>query len=156
MKKRMRQLLFAIAIIMALPASALGNAMETMTYADLQALLKASKGKVVMINFFASWCPPCREEIPGLMNIRKGYSADKLVLIGLSVDENAADLETYMNKTQFNYPVKKAGRDLVAAAGVKGIPHMLVFDPKGEVAGNEAGFIPEEALRVFLDKLLEK
>jgi thiol-disulfide isomerase/thioredoxin len=118
-------------------------------------LVKASKGKIVMINFFATWCPPCREEIPGLIRIRGDIGEDRLVLIGISVDEDDEALRAYAAKTQFNYPVKKAGQDLVRAVGVSGIPHMLVFNGQGEVVGNAAGLVPEKDLREFLQSHME-
>lgn len=128
---------------------------EPLGYDDLKTLVAENKGKVVMINFFAVWCPPCREEIPGLTRIRKDYSLDKLVVIGASLDEDETALREFMAAMKINYPVKKAGLDLAQAASVRGIPHMLIFGPDGNVAGNQSGFIPEKILREFIDKLLE-
>lgn len=159
MKYTLRKFVVAFSLVLALCVSAAGIAgadeLETLTYPGLQKILAENKGKVVMVNFFASWCPPCREEIPGLINIRKNFDKDKLLLIGASVDEDAKALKTFMEKTKFTYPIKKAGQDLVQAAGVRGIPHLLVFDPKGEVAANEGGFVPEETLRKFLQEIME-
>jgi thiol-disulfide isomerase/thioredoxin len=143
------------ALLAGTPSAESGAEFETFGYGQMEALVKANKGKVVMINFFATWCPPCREEIPGLINIRKDIGEDKLVLIGASVDEDMAALSAYAEKTQFNYPIKKAGMDLVQAAGVSGIPHMLIFDGAGEVIGNAAGLVPEKDLREFLQKHME-
>ena len=153
-----RRLLFlSLALGFLLTAGTAGAAgLETMTYPDLQKLVAESKGKVVVINFFASWCPPCREEVPGLINIRKSYGEDKLVLIGASVDEDEQALKKYMGEAEFNYPIMRSGADLTRAAGVRGIPHMLIFDAKGELAANEAGFVREDTLRRFLEKNMER
>ena len=128
---------------------------ETLSYENIEELLKGNRGKIVMINFFASWCPPCREEVPSLIQLRKEFREDELLLIGASLDESEKDLLAYMAKTPFNYPIKKAGQDLVYAAGVSGIPHMLAFDGKGEVILNQAGLIPENKLRNFLKAQME-
>ena len=128
---------------------------EVLSYPDVQSLVAASKGKVVMINFFATWCPPCREEIPGLMRIRASYGEDKLVLIGASLDEDEDALRQYLTEMKLNYPVKKSGMDLAGAAGVSGIPHLLIFDGEGEVAANQPGYVPESDLRAFLQKIME-
>ena len=131
------------------------TALETHTLADLEKLLDTNKGKVVMVNFFASWCPPCREEIPGLMRIRKDIAGEKLILIGLSLDTDEATLRAYMAKTKFNYPVSRAGMDLIRSAGVRSIPHMLIFDAKGNLVVNQPGYMAERNLRAFIDGILE-
>lgn len=148
---------FALALFVALtgaPVSAGAAEFDSLTFADLEKLVRDNRGKVVMINFFATWCPPCREEVPSLIRIRKDYSEDSLVLIGASVDEDVAALEKYVASAKINYPVKRAANDLVQAVGVSGIPHMLVFDRTGEVVGNAAGLVPEEVLREFIDSHL--
>ncbi|MCC8194365.1 MAG: TlpA family protein disulfide reductase [Deltaproteobacteria bacterium] len=137
------------------PSAAGAASFETFTFDRLEELVKASKGKIVMVNFFATWCPPCREEIPSLIRIREEYGEDKLILIGASVDQDEDELRKYVAKTRFNYPVKKASDDLTRAAGVSGIPHMLVFDGNGEGIGNAAGLIPEADLREFLRSHME-
>ena len=129
--------------------------LETLSLSALQPLLATNKGKVVVINFFATWCPPCREEIPGLINIRQSFSRDKVLLIGASLDEDEDALYTYMEATKFPYPIMKAGFDLLGAAGVQGIPHLLIFDAKGEVAANQGGLVSEADLRAFLERVLE-
>ncbi len=148
-------LLLAFLILAGMASPAFAAGFETLGLKQVEKMVAANKGKVVMFNFFATWCPPCREEIPSLIRIRKDIGADKLVLVGLSVDEDDEALRAYVAKTGFNYPVKKAGVDLTQAAGVSGIPHMLVFDPKGEVVGNAAGLIPEKDLRDFLTLHME-
>ena len=140
----------------AVGAEAERKPLETLNYNGFTLLLGANKGKVVAVNFFASWCPPCREEIPGLKRIRESFGADKLLLIGASLDEDDAALANYMDEVGFNYPVMKSGLDLARAAGVSGIPHLLIFDAEGEVAANQGGYVPEEDLRAFLQQLMEK
>ncbi len=142
----------AVSEAAAAPAS---GAPAPLSYAEVKTLVEANKGKVVLINFFATWCPPCREEIPGLMNIRKSIGEDKLVIIGASVDEDAKALADFMQKTKFNYPIRMAGSDLVRAAGVSSIPHLLIYNGKGEAVANEAGMVSEKDLRAFLVKIMK-
>ncbi len=155
MKQYLKRGSLIVALFVVLAGTAPAAGFELFGRSQLEEVLKANKGKVVMINFFATWCPPCREEIPSLIRIRKDIGDDKLVLIGASVDEDDSALRAYTAKTRFNYPVKKAGIDLVRAAGVSGIPHMLVFDGKGEVVGNASGLVPEKDLRDFLQSHME-
>lgn len=140
----------------ALGAKAEEKALETLSYKGLQDLLAANKGKVIVVNFFASWCPPCRDEIPSLIKIRQGYGEDALILIGASVDEDESALRAFMEKTDFNYPVMKSGLDLTMAAHVSSIPHFLIFTGAGEVAANQPGQVPEEELRKFIERIMEK
>lgn len=132
-----------------------GTTLEVYDLAAVQKLVAANKGKVVAINFFATWCPPCLKEIPGLMRIRKAIGKEKLILIGVSVDKDESELRAFIAKTKFNYPVGRAGMDLAAAAGVSHIPHLLVFDAKGTVAANQPGYVAEEDLQTFIQGLLE-
>ena len=149
-------IVFALLVLLAGGSSSAGAAsFETLSLTNIEELVKVSKGKIVMVNFFATWCPPCREEIPSLIRIRKDFGEDRLVLIGASLDENAGALKAYAAKTEFNYPVKMAGKDLVQAAGITGIPHMLIFDGKGEVVVNAPGLVAEKDLRDFLQSHME-
>ena len=128
---------------------------EPFTIASLEKLLGESKGKVVMINFFASWCPPCLKEVPMLINIRKTFGEDKLIVIGVSLDHDNKALQAYMANTPFNYPVKLAAPELAQAAGVSGIPHMLIFDRKGDLVVSHMGLVGEDELRKFLQSEME-
>lgn len=147
--------LVCLVVLCMAPAPSGAADFEPLTLGQVEDLVEANKGKIIMINFWATWCPPCREEIPGLINIRKSYGEDKLLLIGVSVDEDNKALRQFVAKSKINYPVRKAAQDLVQAAGVSGIPHMLVFDRRGEVIGNAAGLISEQDLRTFIDSHLE-
>ena len=72
-------------LVLALPAFAApqkADAISGISSEKVLDIVKANKGKLVFINFFATWCPPCREEIPELISIRKAYPADKVVIVG--------------------------------------------------------------------------
>ena len=148
-------LLGMVLLLGAIAPAGAAEAFGKMSLADMKALVAQSKGKVVVINFFATWCPPCREEIPGLMAIRKDIPENKLVLIGLSIDENPSDLVKFADKTKFNYPIKFAGQDLVKAVGLSAIPHMVIYDKEGKLLVSQAGLVQEDALRDFLKKAME-
>ena len=85
-------------LVLALPAFAApqkADAISGISSEKVLDIVKANKGKLVFINFFATWCPPCREEIPELISIRKAYPADKVVIVGISLDSDRGKLESF-------------------------------------------------------------
>lgn len=90
------------------------------------------RGKVVLIDFWATWCPPCRKAIPELNEFAKKFK-DKLVVIGIS-DEPADTVSKFMDTTPMEYSVGiDTTKKMMKAIGVKGIPHALVVTPDGIV-----------------------
>lgn len=131
------------------------NQIPTISLQELLATIESAQGKVVLINYFATWCPPCKEEIPGLMAIREEFPDESLLIIGLSVDEDMDALRTYAAKTRFNYPIWVADARVVRWAGVSAIPHLVIFGKDGELQVNDAGLVPEDILRDLLKELME-
>ncbi len=90
------------------------------------------KGKVVMIDFWATWCPPCRELIPEANKFAKQFKND-LVIIGVS-DESEKVLSAFMKKTSFDYLVSSEPKNVMGELmKVKGIPHVMIITPDGIV-----------------------
>lgn len=137
----------------AVAASLLGQKSFTVaSKEDVLDTIKAAKGKVLVLNFFASWCPPCREEIPDLIKLRKEVGEDKLVILGISVDENLPAL-TKMNETfAFNYPVFLSGAGVASHFEVQSIPLNIVFGPDGSVVYNDVGILDCDSVRDFVQK----
>ncbi len=151
--KTLRQaLLLIVAMVFLSSVVAHASSIPSMNLDQLEKEIVAHKGKVVMLNFFASWCPPCREEIPSLIELNKEYG-DKVVFIGLSVDENANALEDFAKSVNFTYPVYKVNNAVAAQYSVSAIPHNAVYDRSGTIVANQAGYIPKQDLKKFLDSL---
>ncbi len=113
------------------------------------------KGKIVVVNFFATWCPPCRDEIPGLVSIAKTMSKD-VVVIGISGDEDVTKIAPFLKEMNVNYSVLLAEMDLLSFFKVYTIPHNLVYDKNGKIVANAAGFVTEDELKKFINMLLEE
>ncbi len=107
--------------------------------------MAAYKGKVVLINFWATWCGPCREEIPELIALQEHYK-DQLVVIGLSVDERpAADVKTFAAGAAINYRVAIADKALQTAfGGVSAVPVTFVINPDGGIVQRHVGLLEPE------------
>ncbi len=114
------------------------------------------KGKVVVLNFWATWCPPCRAEIPDLVSLQQQYAARGLVVVGISMDEGGpAGVASFVKKMGINYPVVMGNAKTAEAyGGIQVLPTTFIIDRKGKVvdglqgATNRAGF--EEKIKPVL------
>ena len=118
--------------------------------------IEQHKGKVVVLNFFATWCVPCQEEIPGLVNLRRRYPVDKVAILGISLDEDPTLVPPFVGRFGINYPVRMASRDLMRMFNIRSVPHNTVYDTMGRLVVNQPGLIAEEALKDAIDQLLEQ
>ena len=102
--------------------------------------LAASHGKVILLNFWATWCGPCRAEIPDLIELQNKYK-DHLQIIGLAFeDEEVADLKKAVAKTGINYPVAIAPFDLrMKYGGIAALPTSFMVDSEGRVVQKHEG-----------------
>lgn len=99
------------------------------------------KGKVVVVDFWATWCPPCREEIPGYIALQKQYGPEGLVVIGISLDQQGPDVvKAFAAKFGINYPLVMGDEKVVAAfGGVEGIPTTFLIDRHGQIRDRKVG-----------------
>jgi thiol-disulfide isomerase/thioredoxin len=103
------------------------------------------KGKVVLVNFWATWCPPCLAEIPDLIALQNKYR-DRLVVVGVSEDEISHDLiKRFAEERKINYPIVMTNPDLQARfTGVIALPTTFVLDPDGKIAYKRVGILHPE------------
>lgn len=93
------------------------------------------KGKVTLVDFWASWCPPCRAEIPKLQTLKAKYG-DKLDVLGVAVWDNPDDSRKAMTELEITWPVIIGTHKLTEPTdlyGIKGIPHIIIFGPDGTI-----------------------
>jgi thiol-disulfide isomerase/thioredoxin len=102
--------------------------------------LADSKGKVILLNFWASWCGPCRAEIPGLIALQKRYK-DRLQIVGLVVDDDDKDeVQKVIQAEGINYPVAFSSVDVrVAYGGITALPTVFVINGDGRVVQKHVG-----------------
>ncbi len=103
------------------------------------------KGKVVILNFWATWCPPCREEVPELVQLQANYK-DKLLVIGASEDEDEPQkVQQFVQRFGMNYPVVMATKELIDNyGGVPALPTSFLIDPQGRVVQKHTGLYEYE------------
>jgi len=129
------------------------NAVEEISASDLLTKIRAERGKVVVVNFFASWCPPCKVEIPELISLRKEVSEEHMVLLGVSVDENPSELHAMVARAGFNYPVFRAKQDLPSVFNISSIPRLLIYDTRGALVVDHVGVADMASLSAKVDEL---
>lgn len=120
--------------------------------------LAQMKGKVVVLDFWATWCGPCRMEIPSLVKLYDVYHPKGLELWGLSVEVNDGQPNDYFTRfisnANMQYPVGLAATDTLKAYGINPIPTTVFIDKSGRVALAFVGVHPEEDFTVAIEKLL--
>ena len=115
---------------------------KTVSLADL-------KGKVLLVNFWATWCPPCRAEIPDLVKLQDKYR-DKLVVLGISEDEvEPAQVKAFATQQKMNYPIVMANAELRQIfKGVAALPTTFVLDTEGTIQMRHVGMLDPERTEI--------
>ncbi len=115
------------------------------------------KGYVLVIDFFATWCPPCREAIPHLNGLSRKYGRQGLQVLGLSLDDgDEGGVKDFIASKRIVYPVALAGQDLQTDYGLRSLPTVYVIDKKGNVADKFMGGSDEtlKTMETLIKKLL--
>jgi len=108
-----------------------------------QMSLAKLKGQVVMINFWASWCGPCRQEMPLLDQMYKKYKPLGFTLVGVNVEPDSTDAEGYLKKTPVTYPILLDKENKVSSLyEVSAMPSSVIVDRKGRVRYVHHGYKP--------------
>lgn len=115
------------------------------------------KSKVLLITFFATWCPPCRQEIPTLKKLQGELGPEGFAVLGLSVDEGGSKIvKKLVDKEQINYPVLMADRSTANDfGGIAGIPTSFLVNRQGNVVKKYPGYVPHKLLERDIKALLK-
>jgi thiol-disulfide isomerase/thioredoxin len=124
-------------------------------------------GKVILLDFFGTWCPPCKAEIPHLNNVRKKMEG-KFEIIGIDIGSRDGrvtpqdKLLAFIKEFNIKYPVTTSGDNGKLFSAVSGlnrggsIPFMILFDTKGQYVTHYVGMVPEEMLQSDINKALSR
>lgn len=119
--------------------------------------LSSYQGKVVLLNFWATWCPPCRLEIPDIIELSKKYK-DQLVVIGVSVDQDRSPVAPFVKQNKMNYPVIYGTDQIITDfGGISAIPTSFIIDTRGKIVQKIVGYRNyaafEAAVKPYLNKV---
>ena len=138
-----------------------GDAGPDLTQMKLEGKLPENlKGKVVLLDFWASWCEPCKASFPVMEELQKHYGPQGLVIVAINVDEKKADMEEFLKKNAVTFAVvRDAAQKLVAQAGIATMPSSFLLDQEGRVRFVHTGFRGEETKKKYqqeIESLLKK
>jgi len=114
------------------------------------------KGKVVLLNFFATWCPPCRMEIPELIKIYNKNKEKGLVVLGVSLDTDGISqgLTRFVRDMKIPYPVLLGNMELAENYQVSGVPTTIIINREGKTTNRFDGLVPGSHVEQALKELL--
>ncbi|HWZ31183.1 MAG TPA: redoxin family protein [Bryobacteraceae bacterium] len=117
--------------------------------------LSALNGKIVLLDFWASWCVPCRRDLPVLEKLQTEFRDRGLAVVGIDVGEERLALDKFLKTTPLSFPIVPISdsSDLITALSVNAFPTLVLIDRDGNVASYEAGALGEAALRAVLAKV---
>ena len=152
-------LVLGLAGLTCLAASGLkvGDGLPDLGAAGLEGKLPDKlKGQVVLLDFWASWCAPCKESFPVMEKLHQEHSGKGLVVVAVSVDEKAADMEKFLKKNPVTFcVVRDAKHELVKATDVSTMPTSFLIDRAGKVRFTHSGFLGKATAKQYQDEVAQ-
>jgi thiol-disulfide isomerase/thioredoxin len=115
--------------------------------------LQTYRGKWVVVNYWATWCPPCQEEIPELILFHESHKDSDAVVIGISMDETpVAALSRFVEENMMTYPIVPMRSDMPMIGNIPGLPTTYLIDPTGKTVAMKVGQVTIDMLESFIKK----
>jgi thiol-disulfide isomerase/thioredoxin len=112
------------------------------------------KGQVILLDFWASWCGPCKSSFPAMEELHKAYAARGLTIVAVSVDEKREEMERFVKRANVSFTtVRDAGHNLVAIANIPTMPTSFLVDRAGKVRFVHNGFRGDETVKKYREQI---
>lgn len=147
-----------LSIVTCLPAQDVAPEFSLPDLKGAQQDLRDYRGKIVVLNFWATWCVPCAEEMPMLVDIQKRYAAQGVVVIGVSLDDatTRAKIDPFVRKKKVNFPIWLGAttEDLKRLGLGEALPATAFLDREGRITGRVLGMLRKKDLNHRVEWLL--
>lgn len=128
-------------------SDSVSSSMEILNVDKFKSVLQEHNGKVVLVNFFGSWCPPCKAETPDFVQVYEKYKdKNNFVIIGIAVDQNQSDALKFVKDFGITYPVYQADTSLLTYFQINPIPTSFVFDKNGNLLDSMVGYMSKDTV----------
>jgi thiol-disulfide isomerase/thioredoxin len=146
--------------VVVLLISTVAASADSFVFKDMQGheqRLQDYRGKWVLVNFWATWCPPCLEEMPDLMALHEAHKKSDLVVIGVALDSTRESVVEYVAKNKISYPIVVGDYDMAAQVGeVEVLPTSYLYDPTGRLVSYQQGMVTMSNVESYVKSKIKK
>ncbi len=116
-----------------------------------QQRLQDYRGKWVLVNFWATWCPPCLQEVPDLISLHEAHKNTDLVVIGVALDSSEKSVREFVAKQRVSYPVVFGDYDMAEQVGeVEALPTSYLYNPQGKLVSYQEGLLTRSSVEAYI------